>query len=608
MTLQQRLEQASAQGRALLFDGAMGTMIMRQHLTEEDFRGEEFCQWPVLLRGNNDLLVLTRPDVISDIHRQYLEAGADFLSTCTFSSQRVSQQEYHLADHCERMCREGVRLARAEADRMTALTPDQPRFVLGDVGPTSRMLSMSEDVNNPADRSITFDALADAFREQMQWLVDAGVDGLLVETIFDTLNAKAAIAAYNSLTQRVPLFLSVTVSDSSGRTLSGQTIPAFCATVAYAQPLCVGMNCGLGPSGMLPLIQQMRGCWPGFVSCYPNAGLPNEMGQYDVTPADMVAQMRPMMELRLVDIIGGCCGTTPEHIAAMRQLIEEFAADSTAAPRSSVMPAPTSEGLTLAGLEPFTYGSADFIVVGERCNVAGSRKFLRLINEKQYDEALAIARRQVEQGAMVIDINMDDGLLDARAEMRTFLHLLASDPAICRVPVMVDSSRFDVIEEGLKCFQGKAVVNSISLKQGEAEFLDHARRVKALGAAVIVMCFDEQGQATDYERRIAICERTYRLLTHEVGFAPSDIIFDPNVLTIATGMAEHADYARDFIRATHWITTHLPGARVSGGLSNLSFAFRGNNYLREAMHSVFLHHARKAGMGMAVGYAQKGEW
>lgn len=597
--------------RRLLLDGGMGTLIQEYKLQETDFRGEQFKDWKVLLKGNNDVLVLTRPDVISEIHRRYLEAGADFICTNTFSFQRVSQSEYHLEEYVEQMCRAGVRLAKAEAERMTALTPQQPRFVLGDVGPTSRMLSMSEDVNNPADRSITFDELEAAFAEQISCYVDEGVDAILAETIFDTLNAKAIISAYEKVLEAkgkskddVPLMLSMTVSDNSGRTLSGQTVEAFVASVMHASPLSVGMNCGLGADDMVPYLRRMRDVAPCFVTCHPNAGLPNQFGVYDQTPEDMVEQIKPLLLDGVVDIIGGCCGTTPGHIKAMRALIDEMSKGACNKASEEVYNKETetasSGKFTISGLESCNYTKEDFVVVGERCNVAGSRKFLRLINEKNYDEALDIARKQLDKGAMVIDINMDDGLLDAKTEMRTFINLLMADPSISRVPIMVDSSRFEVIEEGLKCTQGKCIVNSISLKHGEEEFLRQARIVKRLGAAVIVMCFDEEGQANDHDRRVAISSRAYRLLVDEVGFNPYDIIFDPNVLTIATGMAEHANYARDFISATRWITTNLPGARVSGGLSNLSFAFRGNNYLREAMHSVFLHYAREAGMNMAI--------
>ena len=612
-----------AAGRPLLMDGAMGSLIQAYGLTEEDFRGEKFRDWKVQLKGNNDVLALTRPDIVSDIHRRYIEAGADIIITDTFSSQRVSQQEYLLGDYVQEMNRAAVRIAREAADSFVPSEGDCRKkiYVLGDVGPTSRMLSMSDDVNDPAARSITFDELEAAYSEQMKILIEEGVDGIIIETAFDTLNVKAALSAFlkmqnaefrmqndstaqpnsefcilnTALKPQIPLFISMTISDASGRTLSGQTIEAFVASVAHANPLVIGMNCGLGAEAMVPYLRRMRKCWDGFISCHPNAGLPNQFGEYDDTPEDMVRQIRPMLEEGLVNVIGGCCGTTPEHIKALAELMQNSECriqnDSTSQPNSA---------LEISGLEAFHYSPSDFVVVGERCNVAGSRKFLRLINEKKYDEALDIARTQVEKGAMVIDVNMDDGLLDAKQEMITFLNLLASDPSICRVPIMVDSSRFDVIETGLKCCQGKCIVNSISLKQGEQVFLEQAKVCKRLGAAIIVMLFDEEGQANDYDRRIAIASRAYKLLTEQVGISPNDIIFDPNVLTIATGMAEHANYARDFIRAAEWITNNLPGARISGGLSNLSFAFRGNNYLREAMHSVFLHLATKVGMNMAI--------
>ena len=557
--------------RILLLDGAMGSLLMK---------------------GNNDHLSLTDPEAILDIHRRYVAAGADVITTNTFSSQRISQHDYHLDEQIEAMNRAAVRLARQAASEAR----DHQVFVLGDVGPTSKMLSMSEDADDPAARSITFDQLEAAYLEQIQVLVEEGVDGILIETIFDTLNAKAAISA--CLKAGAPeILLSMTVSDASGRTLSGQTVEAFITSVMHANPLCVGLNCGLGADGMLPYLRQMSAFAPTFVSCHPNAGLPNEFGAYEDSPEDMVRQMSPYLEEHLVNMIGGCCGTTPAHISAMRSMLDNL-------PDSYTKRVPKSrrgvQPLLLSGLDVLKADTKTFVKVGERCNVAGSRKFLRLIGEKHYDEALDIARKQVEDGAMVIDVNMDDGMLDAKQEVQTFLNLLASDPSISRVPIMIDSSRFEVIEAGLKCCQGKGIVNSISLKMGEADFLAKARVVKRLGAAVIAMCFDEEGQATDYERRIKVCQRMYKLLTEEVGFAPEDIIFDPNVLTIATGMPEHAAYAQDFIRATRWVTDNLPGVRVSGGLSNLSFAFRGNNYLRESMHSVFLHHAIANGMGMAI--------
>ena len=566
MTLREAFNQ-----KILLLDGAMGSMLMK---------------------GNNDFLSLTDPETILDLHRRYVDAGADVITTNTFSSQRISQHDYHLEDQIEAMNRAAVRLARRAASEAQG----RQVFVLGDVGPTSKMLSMSDDADNPAARSITFDQLEAAYLEQIQVLVDEGVDGILIETIFDTLNAKAAISA--CIKAGAPeILLSMTVSDASGRTLSGQTVEAFVTSVQHANPLCVGLNCGLGAEGMLPYLRRISTCAPTFVSCHPNAGLPNEFGAYEDTPEDMVCQMTPYLEEHLVNMIGGCCGTTPAHIAAMRKMLDEL-------PDTYMKRIPQSrkgiQPLRLSGLSVLEADARSFVKVGERCNVAGSRKFLRLIGEKHYDEALDIARKQVEDGAMVIDVNMDDGLLDAKQEMQTFLNLVASDPAICRVPIMIDSSRFEVIESGLKCCQGKGIVNSISLKMGEEDFLAKARVIRRLGAAVIAMCFDEEGQATDYKRRIKVCQRMYRLLTEEAGFAPEDIIFDPNVLTIATGMPEHAAYAQDFIRATRWVTDNLPGARVSGGLSNLSFAFRGNNYLRESMHSVFLHHAIANGMGMAI--------
>lgn len=549
--------------RKMLLDGAMGTMIQR-------FGGD-----------------------VKEIHHQYLLAGADIITTDTFNGPSA----------------EAVRLAREAVADFMALNPDAtPRYIVGDVGPTNKMLSMSDNADDPAYRSVTFDEMEARYMEWIESLVEGGVDGILLETCFDTLNVKAAISAYQRVkeanwaneTEFPPLLISMTVSDASGRTLSGQTVEAFTLSVMHGEPLCIGMNCGLGANDMVPLVRRIRqtvdkyyNC-ETYVSCHPNAGLPNAMGGYDDTPAQMVEQMQPMLDEDIVDMIGGCCGTTPSHIAAMRKMLDARQSRESRDARES------STELTLTGLEPLIADSSRFIKVGERCNVAGSRKFLRLINEKKYDEALEIARLQIEKGADCIDVNMDDGLLDAKAEMRTFLNMIASDPAISRVPIMVDSSRWEVIEEGLKCCQGKCIVNSISLKNGEAEFLEHARVIRRLGAAVIVMCFDEEGQATDYNRRVRIMDRAYRLLTEEVGFCPTDIIFDPNVLTVATGMAEHNDYAHDFIRATRWAKDNLPGTRISGGLSNLSFAFRGNNYLRESMHSVFLHLAIPEGMGMAI--------
>ena len=582
--------------RILILDGAMGTMIQQYNLTEDDFRGKRFAQIPGQLKGNNDILCLTRPDVIRDIHRKYLAAGADIIETNTFNSTSVSMADYHVQEYVREINFAAVKLAREVADEFTVLTSDKPRFVAGSIGPTNKTCSMSPDVNNPAFRALTYDELAAAYREQMEAMLEAGVDALLIETIFDTLNAKAAIyaaeQAMEAIGVRVPLMLSVTVSDIGGRTLSGQTLEAFLASVQHADIFSVGLNCSFGARQLKPFLEQLAARAPYYISAYPNAGLPNSLGTYDQTPAEMADEIREYIHEGLVNIIGGCCGTTDEYIAAYSSLIVG------AVPR---IPASLPDNLWLSGLELLEVKPENnFINVGERCNVAGSRKFLRLINEKKYDEALSIARQQVEDGAQIIDINMDDGLLDAEKEMTTFLNLIASEPEIARVPVMIDSSKWDVIVAGLKCMQGKSIVNSISLKEGEEKFLEHARTIKRYGAAAVVMAFDEQGQADTYERRIAVCERAYRLLVDRVGFNPQDIIFDPNVLAVATGMDEHNNYAVDFIRATGWIRKNLPGAHVSGGVSNLSFSFRGNNYIREAMHAVFLYHAIREGMDMGI--------
>ena len=580
--------------RVLILDGAMGTMIQQCGLTEEDFRGERFAHLPGLQKGNNDLLCLSRPEVIAGIHNRYLTAGADIIETCSFNAQRISMADYG----CEHLCRE-INLAAATIARQCAdavSTPDKPRFVAGSVGPTNKTCSLSPDVNDPAMRAITYDELVEAYDEQMQALIEGGVDALLIETIFDTLNAKAAIYAAEQVMERmgrrVPLMLSVTISDAAGRTLSGQTLDAFLASVSHADIFSVGLNCSFGAAQMKPYLKALASRAPYYISCYPNAGLPNSLGGYDQTPAEMALQVKEYMDEGLVNIIGGCCGTTDAYIAEYAPLIPG------AKPHVS---AARPEALWLSGLELCEVTpERNFINVGERCNVAGSRKFLRLINEKKYDEALSIARKQVEDGAQLLDINIDDGLLDTKQEMVHFLNLIASEPDIARVPIMVDSSRWEVITAAVKCIQGKCVVNSISLKEGEELFLAHAREIHRLGAAVVVMAFDEQGQADTYERRIAICERAYHLLVDVVGMPPQDIIFDPNILAVATGIEAHDSYAIDFIRATEWIRTHLPGAHVSGGVSNLSFAFRGNNYLREAMHAVFLYHAIKAGMDMGI--------
>ncbi len=580
--------------RILILDGAMGTMIQQYALSESDFRGTRFAQTEGMMLGNNDMLNITRPDVITDIHRKYLEAGADIISTNTFSSQRISQADYHLEEYAREMALEGARLARHMADTYSTL--EKPRFVAGSVGPTNKTCSMSPDVSNPAARDLDYDTLFAAYCEQIDALMEGGIDIVLIETIFDTLNAKAAIdAAVHTMQGRgvsLSIMLSVTVSDLAGRTLSGQTLDAFLASVSGYPIFSVGLNCSFGAKQMKPFLQDLAYRAPYYISAYPNAGLPNSLGQYDETPESMAPQIGELIDERLVNIVGGCCGTTEKFIAQYVPLVDG---------KSPRVPSSPSATMLLSGLELLNVTpDIRFVNVGERCNVAGSRKFLRLIKEKKYEEALAIARNQVAAGAQVIDINMDDGLLDARTEMVNFLNSIAAEPDIAHVPVMIDSSKWDVIIAGLKCVQGKCIVNSISLKEGEKVFLSHARDVKRFGAAVVVMCFDEQGQATSYERRIEIASRAYRLLTEVVGMNPLDIIFDPNVLAIATGMEEHANYAVDFIRATGWIRTHLRGAHVSGGVSNLSFSFRGNNYIREAMHAVFLYHAIQHGMDFGI--------
>ena len=569
-----RLEDLAKQ-RILILDGAMGTMI-----------GEKMGKV-----GNSDELNLTHPDVIAGIHRQYLEVGADIITTNTFSAQRISQADYHMEEQARQMALAGARIARQCADEFAS--PDKPRFVAGSIGPTNKTCSMSPDVSNPALRELDYDTLFDAYYEEADALIEGGVDALLIETVFDTLNAKVAIDASLHAMQRrgreVPLMVSMTVSDLAGRTLSGQTLDAFLASMSPYPLFSVGLNCSFGATQMIPYLRQLARKAPYYISAYPNAGLPNALGLYDETPESMAPKMGEMVDEGLVNIIGGCCGTTPEFIARYVPLV---------AGKTPHRPAAQPDHLQLSGLNALEVQT--FTNVGERCNVAGSRKFLRLVKEKQYDEAIAIARKQVADGALVIDVNMDDGLLDARQEMVNFLNMIASEPDIASVPVMIDSSDWNVITAGLKCLQGKGIVNSISLKEGEEVFIRHAQDVKRFGAAVVVMCFDEQGQATSYERRIEIAERSYRILTQQVGLNPLDIIFDPNILAVATGMEEHDAYAADFIRATRWIRENLPGAHVSGGVSNLSFSFRGNNYIREAMHAVFLYHAIQAGMDFAI--------
>lgn len=579
----------------MILDGAMGTMVQSYQLSESDFRGLRFKQEDGRqMKGNNDLLCLTRPDVVLDIHRRYLAAGADIIETNTFSAQSISQADYGLQDICYELSYEGACLARQAADEFT--TEEKPRFVAGAVGPTNKTCSMSPDVSDPAARDLTYDALFAAYEEQIRGLLDGGVDALLIETIFDTLNAKVAIDVAVSLMEQrgldLPIMLSVTVSDLAGRTLSGQTLEAFLGSISSYPVFSVGLNCSFGARQMKPYLKELGKKAPYYISAYPNAGLPNSMGQYDETAESMSPQIAEFMDEGLVNIVGGCCGTTDEFIRRYTEMAEG---------KPPRQPIEKPESMWLSGLELLEVSKeVRFVNVGERCNVAGSKKFLRLIKEKNYEEALTIARKQVTDGALVIDVNMDDGLLDARTEMVNFLNLIASEPDVAKVPVMIDSSKWDVITAGLKCMQGKCIINSISLKNGEAEFVSHARDAKRYGAAIVVMCFDETGQATTYERKIEIAERAYRILVDKVGFNPLDIIFDPNILSIATGIEEHDNYAVDFIKATAWIKQHLPGAHISGGVSNLSFSFRGNDYIREAMHAVFLYHAIHEGMDFGI--------
>lgn len=582
--------------RILILDGGMGTMIQGFKLKEEDYRGERFADYPVSLKGNNDLLCITRPDVIKNIHRQYLDAGADIFATNTFNATKISMADYSMQEYVREMNIAAATLAREVADTYMAEHPGREVFVAGSIGPTNKTASMSPDVSNPAYRAVTYTDLYESYKEQVEALIDGGVDILLFETTFDTLNVKAGLeAAEVALKEKnkdLPIMLSLTLAAQGGRTFSGQTLEAFLASVQHTSIVSIGLNCSFGAADMKPYLQELAQKAPYFISAYPNAGLPNSFGEYDETPETMEGHVKAFIEEGLVNIIGGCCGTTPAHIARYPAIIRG------AAPH---IPAPKPDCLWLSGMELLEVKPENnFVNIGERCNVAGSRKFLRLIKEGNYEEALTIARKQVEDGAQVIDVNMDDGMLDTEKEMVTFLNLMASEPDIARVPVMVDSSKWSVIEKGLMCLQGKSIVNSISLKEGEEEFLAHAARVKQLGAAVVVMAFDEIGQADVFERKIEVCERAYRLLVDKVGFNPQDIIFDPNILAIATGMEEHNGYGLDFIRATEWIKKNLPGAKVSGGVSNLSFSFRGNNYVREVMHSVFLYHAIAKGMDMGI--------
>jgi 5-methyltetrahydrofolate--homocysteine methyltransferase len=583
--------------RILVLDGAMGTMIQRHKLDEAAFRGERFKDHSHDLKGNNDLLSLTQPDIIKNIHREYLAAGSDIIETNTFSSTRLPQSDYKTEDICYELNVASARLAKEAAIEYTALTPDKPRFVAGAIGPLNKALSLSPDVNDPGYRAVTFDEVVDAYYEQVRGLVDGGADVLLIETIFDTLNAKAAIFAIDKYCSetgaKIPVMISGTIVDMSGRTLSGQTIEAFWASLSHTKNLLsIGINCSLGAAQMRTHIEELSSIASCFTSLYPNAGLPNEFGSYDETAAEMTKILRDYAQAGFFNIIGGCCGTTPEHIALITKMVKEFK------PRAIPVVEPY---LRLSGMEPLIIRpETNFVNIGERTNVAGSRKFAKLIIAGDYDAALSIARDQVEGGAQILDINMDEGMLDSETAMQKFLNLLAAEPDIAKLPIMLDSSKWSVIEAGLKCLQGKGIVNSISLKEGEEVFIDHAKQVLRYGSAVIVMAFDEEGQAVTLERRIQIAERAYKILTQKVGFAPQDIIFDPNVLTVGTGIDEHNNYAVDFIDATRWIKKNLPLAKVSGGISNISFSFRGNDVVREAMHSAFLYHAIRAGLDMGI--------
>jgi 5-methyltetrahydrofolate--homocysteine methyltransferase len=586
--------------RILVLDGAMGTMVQRRKLTEADFRGERFKSHPKDLKGNNDVLVLTRPDVIADIHAEYLDAGADIIETNTFSGTSISQGDYGLEALAYELNFEAAKLAKRVCEEWTAKNPAKPRFVAGSLGPTTKTLSISPDVNNPAFRSTTFDEMRDAFKDQARGLIDGGSDLLLVETQIDTLNAKAALVAIAEVFEEkqltLPIMVSATLTDRSGRTLSGQTLDAFYLSIEHVKPFSVGLNCALGAREMRPYLAELSRAVDGYVSCYPNAGLPNAFGQYDEQPSETAGLVKEFAESGFVNIIGGCCGTTPDHIREIARAVEGLA------PRGAGERGAGNAKLTrLSGLEPLVIRpDSNFQMIGERTNVTGSKKFERLVKAKNWVEAATVAVDQVRGGANIIDVNMDEGMLDSEACMTEFLNYIATEPEIARVPVMVDSSKWSVIEAGLKCVQGKAVVNSISLKEGEADFLQKARTIRRYGAAMIVMAFDETGQADTVQRKVEICQRAYKLLTEQAGVDPSDIIFDPNILAIATGLEEHNDYAKYFIEATTIIKATCPGVKISGGVSNLSFSFRGNDVVREAIHSAFLFHAIKAGMDMGI--------
>ena len=616
MTTTARLAELLAR-RILLLDGAMGTMIQRYRLTEAEFRGERFRDHRHDLRGNNDLLVLTRPDVIREIHHAYLDAGADIIETNTFSSTSIAQADYKLEALAYELSREGARLARGAADEWNRKTPDRPRFVAGAIGPTNRTLSISPDVGNPAFRAVTFDQVVAAYKDHVRGLIDGGVDLLLLETIFDTLNAKAAIVAildvFDEKRVELPLMISVTITDRSGRTLSGQTLDAFYMSVRHARPFSVGLNCALGAREMRPYVAELARIAETYVTCYPNAGLPNAFGEYDELPAETSALLRDFAESGFVNIVGGCCGTTPDHIRALDAAVAGLAprkglgtgdqglGEPGTVPVPSPQPPVPERYTQLSGLEPLTIRpDSNFIMIGERTNVTGSKRFARLITSGDFAEAAHVALDQVRGGANILDVNMDEGMLDSEAAMTTFLNLIATEPEIARIPIMVDSSKWSVLEAGLKCVQGKGIANSISLKEGEEDFLRKARAVRRYGAAVVVMAFDEQGQADTIARKVSICQRAYKLLIEKAGFDPLDIIFDPNVLAIATGLEEHNEYAINFIEATRAIKATCPGVKVSGGISNLSFSFRGNDVVREAIHSAFLFQAIRAGLDMGI--------
>ncbi|MBO0724524.1 MAG: methionine synthase, partial [Blastocatellia bacterium] len=593
----EKLEQLLRQ-RIVIIDGAMGTTLQRYKLDEAAYRGERFKDWPQELKGNHDLLNLTRPEVVAEVHRAYLEAGADIIETNTFSSQAVSLADYRMEHLAYELNVEAASIARRVADEFMAERPERVCFVAGAIGPMNRALSLSPDVNNPAYRAVTYDQVMQAYYDQARGLVDGGADILLVETVFDSLNSKAALFAIQKLFddtgRKLPVMCSFTITDASGRTLSGQTVEAYWNSVSNNELLSVGINCALGPKEMRPFIEELSRVAPIYVSSYPNAGLPDPLSPtgFPETPETMAPQLRDWARQGWLNFVGGCCGTTPEHIRAIAAAVKDCP------PRAISQVEPY---LRLSGLEPLALRpDTNFVNIGERANVTGSPKFAKLILNDQYEEALSVARQQVENGAQMIDVNMDEGLLDSEAAIVRFLNLIAAEPDIARVPIVVDSSKWSVIEAGLKCVQGKAVVNSISLKEGEEKFKEQARLVRRYGAAVIVMAFDERGQADSFERKIEICGRAYRILVNEVGFPPQDIIFDPNILTVATGMEEHNNYAVDFINTTRWIKENLPLAKVSGGVSNISFSFRGNNAVREAMHSAFLYHAIKAGMDMGI--------